>query len=325
MCWLLWLAAWPLCAQTPVQNPAPTDETIKINTDLVVLDVQVIRKKGGAVVSALRREDFQLFEDGVKQEIALFNQDRLPLSVLLLLDLSASVKPVIEEIRNGALQTLQYLKPEDEVAVVTFADTAQMLQPFTRDRRVVVDQIGQMLQRTRVGVGTELHKALYEAAPLMNQASNPLSRRVIIAVTDNVASMYRFTNPTIEEVNSRLLDYSTVACGLVVGGETTKMLKRFTRARNDIYNNQVRVDDFADPTGGEVMEADARDVNQKLAELINHLRVRYSIGYTPSNATLDGRFRRVKLELNDDILKREGAVVVRTRQGYYARAREKKN
>ena len=304
------------------QEPPSTSEVVKINTDLVVLDAQVLRKKDGKAINTLRREDFILLEDGVKQEVVLFSQDRLPLSILLLLDLSASVRPVIEEIRNGALQALGHLRPEDEVALMTFADKTRLLQDFTRDRKAIVDQIGRTLESSFVGVGTSIHIALNDAVPQMEKAKDRLSRRVIIVVTDNIATMHSFTNPTIAQINERLLEHSTVVCGLTIGGENSKTLKMFMRGRAEKYNWTVRVDEFAEPTGGEVMVADALTVNQRLADLISHLRTRYSIGYSPANAARDGRFRHVSLTLTQDAAKREGETAVKTRQGYFARERK---
>jgi len=316
---LILLAATTVRAQEP--RPAGGD-AIKIYTDLVVLDAQILRKKDGAVVGSLQRENFTLYEDGVKQEITHFSQDKLPLSILLLLDMSASVKPVIEEIRNGALGALRQLRPEDEVALMTFADRTELLHDFTKDRKAVIEQVSRVLEKRFVGVGTSLHTALYDAALQMDHAANPLSRRVIIAVTDNIATMHRFTNPTIAEVSERLLDHSSVVCGLVIGGPTSKTLNIFLREHKDVYNWKVKVDDFAESTGGEVMTADAHDVNQKLAEMIAHLRVRYSLGYTPPAAAADGRFRRIKLTVADEVQKREGPIVIKTRQGYFARERQ---
>lgn len=316
---MLALAA-SVCAQEPptTQNP----EVVKINTDLVVLDAQALRKKDGGIVNTLRREDFVLLEDSVKQEIVLFSQDRLPLSILLLLDMSASVRPVLQEIRNGALQSLEHLRPEDEIALMTFADQTRLLQEFTRDRKKIVDQIGKTLETSFVGVGTSIHTALNAAVLHMDKATDRLSRRVIIVVTDNIATMHKFTSPTISEVNERLLEHNAVVCGLTIGGETSKTLKLFMRNRAEKYNRTVRVDEFAEPTGGEVLTADALTVNQRLADLIGHLRVRYSIGYTPANSSRDGRFRRVSLSLTNEAAKREGEISIKTRQGYFARERQ---
>jgi len=313
----IFIVTAPAFSQDPEQSQG--SDVVKINTDLVVLDAQVLRKKDGKMINLLSRNDFVLFEDGVKQEIAHFSQDRLPLSIILLLDQSASVRPVVEEIRNGALQALQLLRPEDEVALMTFADQTRLLQGFTKDRKSIVDQISQTLEKSFVGVGTAIHSALYEAALQMDKASDRLSRRVIIVVTDNIASMHRFTNPTINEVNDRLLEQNAVVCGLVIGGATSKNLNIFLRNRDDKYNWKVKVDEFAEPTGGEVMITDMLNVNQRLAEMINHLRIRYSIGYTPTDLAHDGRFRRVSLLVSGEAAKREGDVIVKTRKGYFAR------
>lgn len=301
------------------QEPTQSSEVVKINTDLVVLDAQVLRKKDGRAINSLKREDFLLSEDGQRQEIVHFSQDRLPLSILLLLDLSASVRPVIEEIRNGALQAMSHLRPEDEVALMTFADQTRLLQDFTRDRKIIVEQISRTLEKSFVGVGTSIHTSLYDAVLQMDKAHDRLSRRVIIVVTDNIATMHSFTKPTVTEVNERLLEHSTVVCGLVIGGESSKTLKMFMRGRAEKYNWTVRVDEFAEPTGGEVMISDAATVNQRLADLISHLRTRYSIGYSPTNATRDGKFRKVNLSLTGDTAKREGEILIKTRQGYFAR------
>lgn len=301
------------------QEPTQSSDVVKINTDLVVLDAQVLRKKDGRAVNSLKREDFLLSEDGQRQEIVHFSQDRLPLSILLLLDLSASVRPVIEEIRNGALQAMEHLRPEDEVALMTFADKTRLLQDFTRDRKVIVEQISRTLEKSFVGVGTSIHTSIYDAVLEMDKAHDRLSRRVIIVVTDNIATMHSFTKPTVTEVNERLLEHSTVVCGLIIGGESSKTLKMFMRGRAEKYNWTVRVDEFAEPTGGEVMTSDAATVNQRLADLIGHLRTRYSIGYSPTNATRDGKFRKISLSLSSDTTKREGDILVKTRQGYFAR------
>ena len=130
-------------------------EVIRVNTDLVVLDAQVIDKKTRKVFGPLRKEDFQILEENVKQEIAYFGQDQLPLSIVLLLDISGSVRPVIETIGEGANNALRHLKTEDEVAVIAFADYPKLIQSFTRDRALTADKIteaSQTLPRQRNSV-----------------------------------------------------------------------------------------------------------------------------------------------------------------------------
>ena len=81
---------------------------------------------------------FELYEEGVKQEITHFSQDKLSLSVILLMDLSASASPVLKEIQSDALLALDRLRERDEVAVMAFSSKTQLVQDFTRDRRLIV-------------------------------------------------------------------------------------------------------------------------------------------------------------------------------------------
>src|SRR5437899_3714141 len=112
-------------------------DVVKVNTDLVVFDAQVIDKKTKRVVGDLNKEDFELSDNGVKQQISYFSRDELPLSIILLLDVSGSVRPIIHDIRDGARNALQRLKPQDQVAVMAFANTSKLAQDFTNDRNLV--------------------------------------------------------------------------------------------------------------------------------------------------------------------------------------------
>jgi VWFA-related protein len=313
--------------QTAAQNrPAPQsaqDEAIRLSTDLVVLDVQVLKKKTGEIVNGLRPEDFELYEDGVRQEITHFSQDRLALSVILLMDLSGSVSPVLREIQNGALLALKRLKEKDEVAVMAFSDKTQLVQEFTTDRQLVVDRIGQIEKTPVIGQGTLLYQALRDAARHMNRAGNPASRRVIIVVTDNIAFEYRFFGVTEQEVSEQVIESGSMVCGLIVEGAMTKSVRLFEKQqeKDDLYRRRMSVDPFANQTGGEVIRSDKTEVNARLALLIDHLRTRYSLGFSSRRDKADGSFRRIALNLTPEARKRLGEVAVRARQGYYARPR----
>ena len=118
--------------------PANQDEPIKLKGELVVLDAQVLHKKTGLAVDKLAREDFSIYEDGVKQHISHFSQDKLPLSVIILVDVSGSVTPnarAAGKLLRGAYDAMKLLKPQDEVALMQFAARAAVVQPFTRDRK----------------------------------------------------------------------------------------------------------------------------------------------------------------------------------------------
>jgi Ca-activated chloride channel homolog len=305
------------------QQPKQAELTVKINTDLVVTDALVISKKTGRVVGDLKREDFLLYEDNIQQEITHFSQDKLPLSIMLLLDVSGSVRPKLQQIQAGARYAMEQLKPEDEVAIMVFAGGAKLIQDFTKDRQLIEDKIAGIKNNPLsfgARIGTRINEGVYQAAAHMDQATNSLSRRVIIGVTDNQSSAIP-TGHSGSQTLEQLYESESVVCGLIVQSDILSGI--LGKARSPIGGLLGRIDPFADKTGGEVMKAKREDVASKLVELIGHLRARYTLGYTPANSNLDGKFRKLELKVTPQVEAREGKVVVRTRQGYYARRKDR--
>ncbi len=123
-------------------------EAIKLRTDLNLLEADVLNKSSVTAIEGLKKEDFMLYEDGVKQVITHFSQNKLPVSVVILLDVSGSVWPYIQELREAALSALQQLKAEDEVALMVFAGSARLVQHFTKDKHQVARLIGAVGEMT---------------------------------------------------------------------------------------------------------------------------------------------------------------------------------
>jgi VWFA-related protein len=309
---LLRLFVFCVCvALTPIaaaQDVGP-DDVIKVNTDLVVLDAQVIDKKTRKVFGPLRQEDFQIFEENVKQEIAYFGQDQLPLSIILLLDTSGSVRPIIEQVGAGANNALRHLKAEDEVAVIAFADYPRLIQGFTKDRALTAAGIVEASNRD-LGASTMLYDALNEAAREINNSTNPANRRAIIVITDNLA----FDSAEYaERVQRELAESGAVVYGLIVRSG-------FAKVFNVLTVGKIKgVDKFAEETGGEVLGANRSEVDSRLGEMFTRLRTRYTIGYRPPETNEEGAYRRVKVELTPAIMKANKKLVVRARRGYYFR------
>src|SRR5207302_9876369 len=141
------------CASVANSQEKEPIDVVKVNTDLVVFDAQVIDKKTKRVIGDLTKEDFELSDNGVRQQISYFSRDELPLSVLLLLDVSGSVRPILHQIRDGALNALARLKPEDQVAVMPFANTSRLAQDFTNDRKLVSRKIEEATAVDALGRG----------------------------------------------------------------------------------------------------------------------------------------------------------------------------
>lgn len=291
------------------QETDPVD-VVKVNTDLVVFDAQVIDKKSKRTIGDLTKEDFAVTENGVKQEVSYFSRDELPLSIILLLDVSRSVRPIIHDIRDGALNALQRLKPEDEVAVMAFGTTYKLAQDFTRDRQLVSQTIESATANESLGNGTFLGSALESAATHMQHAPTPGSRRVIIVITDNIAvTSERDTRYIVDE----LLDTGTVVYGLIVQAAFGKVFKVMS-----LGQLSKGVNDFVERTGGEIVGADKKEVDQKLGVVIDRLRARYQVGFRPANLNDDGKFRPVEIKISEAKKRKEKPLVL-TRRGYYLR------
>ncbi len=302
-----------LPAKCWAQQQEPLD-VVKVNTDLVVFDAQVIDKKSKRTIGDLTKDDFAITENGVKQEVSYFSRDELPLSIILMLDVSRSVRGIIHDIRDGALNALQRLKPEDEVAVMPFGTTYQLVQDFTKDRRLVSQKIESATADERLGNGTFLSSALESAAAHMLKAPTPGSRRVIIIVTDNIAiTPDRETKYIVDE----LLEGGTVVYGLIVQAAYGKFFKIMSFGQLS-----KGVNDFVERTGGEIVGADKKEVDAKLGHVIDRLRARYQLGFRPVNISDDGKFRPVEIKITETKKRKEKPVVL-TKRGYYLHRRMK--
>src|SRR5207244_5944811 len=117
-------------------------------------------KKSKSIIGYLGKYYFDIIDGGVRQQISYFSRDELPLSVMLLLDVSGSVRPILHQIRDGALNALARFKPEDQVAVMPFANTSRLAQDFTNDRQLVSHKIEEATASDALGRGTFLGPAL---------------------------------------------------------------------------------------------------------------------------------------------------------------------
>lgn len=181
----------PIGAQSPnSQQTNQDDSVIKIGTQLVNLDVQVINKKNNIPVKGLTIDNFEIYEDGVKQTISNFSQDQLPLSVLVLLDVSGSVEGISTELKEATIKALNSLKPEDEVSLMAFATGTGQLNSFTKNKQAVIDSVEEIRRKTiAYGKGTDFNNAVFDAIDHMKKYSNPTYRKAVIAITDNILSL----------------------------------------------------------------------------------------------------------------------------------------
>jgi VWFA-related protein len=327
---------WAWAQQQPIEPI--TVPVLHITSNLVLLDAIVAERKMGRLETTLTSDDFTLEEDGVPQKIQYFSQDKLPLSIILLFDLTDSVRPELKDLGAGAIDILRHLKPTDEVAVMTFSSSAQMLQPFTTDRAAAAAAI-QRAAESKSRESTFLDEDVYEGAEEALKATIPESRRVLVFFTDGTAN---YINPVTRKVSgknapallhtraeaqekllrtgvtvSALIDRSSVDDAIIAEelANPFSILLGISPRINDVQH-------YAAETGGPVLKGNGHQVAARLAALIEELRGRYTMGYVPSTPHPEGTFCHLTLKLTPSAmaihpeLKRDH-YTVQTRAGYY--------
>jgi VWFA-related protein len=242
------------------------------------------------------------------------------------------VRPVLKSLGEGALEALQHLKPEDEVTVMVYAASTQILQEATTDRALAVAAI-EKASRMKSEEAAFFNEGIFQAAEQLKKGKNSSSRRVIIWLTDDVPNVpsenevplrYRKSLKgamphTQKEAMQELWQTSTVVCSLVKQSEESIAGEGRLRAHlvERMLHPPGEVNKYAAATGGQVIEYRKKELKDKLAALIDDLRMRYSLGYHPSVQKPKGKFCTIKVKLTPEVRKQVGDVMVEAREGYY--------
>jgi len=303
--------AAPPAAAPPATPPAETAATMKVavNVRMVLVDA-VVKDRAGRMMPALTRDDFAVFEDGVRQQLDTFSVDELPLAVALVIDRSGSVSPYIFELRRIAESALRQLKPEDEVALFSFAGDVERLVDLTADRQQVVRGIA----RVRTGGGTNIIDALNEAVTYLAREA-PDRRHAVILISDNQATVQSESSEA--EVIRRAIESETVIYSIKTAGESAPLSMRLP----SVLRGAGAVGKVTQETGGEIINStNVAGLDSALGGVISRLRMRYALGYTPPAAG-QGAFHAIDVRLAERFGKPGTDYHVHSRRGYYATAK----
>jgi VWFA-related protein len=311
-------------------EPTQDGDAYRVTTRLVLVDAEVLDKKTHVPVNSLKKDDLEVYEDGVQQQISFFSQDELPLSVVLLFDLTDSVRPVLKSLAEGAQRALEHLKPQDEVAVMVYAATAYVVEDFTTDRSraaAAIARAGRMESRE----AAFFNEALFKAAEHLS--SRPNARRVIIWLTDDVPnipsdevrsryarSLGDYEPHTEKEALQELFRTGTLVCTLLKTSEisdqesarrdSATIIGRMLYPPGEAYK-------YTRMTGGRVVESSGRKLERQLADLIDEIRLRYNLGYRPSTRKPEGKYCAIKVKLAPELRRAQKDLVVEAKSGYY--------
>jgi VWFA-related protein len=312
-------------AQSGNTNPADgmsarPEEVVKVDVDLVTIDALVLQKNTARIVGGLKKEDFILYEDGAKQDISLFSQDSLPLSVLFLIDRGGCLDPFGEQVHHAAVDAIARLKPTDEVAVMTYHDTTKLLQGFTRDRELIEDAL-KLVPPHDEQADHCLNKVFADAADYMLKAGNPTGRRVVIVITGVTRNFDCPGGPSHKTAAQAIYESGSVVCGIIPKTEEQAiengMMTWVTRIGRIGGAPYLDIQTLANETGGELLRDKPENLNTTFQTLMDHLRSRYNLAFTSSNKKRDGSMRKLKIDMTPT-LQKQGKLVVKARRSYVA-------
>ena len=279
---------------------------IRVNVNLVLVDATV-KSKDGQIMSTLKKEDFEVREDGVAQNVEVFSRDELPVNVALVLDLSDSIEPFLMPLRDAAKIALAALKPDDEVSLFTFATEAQMREPLTKDKNKIADRINTFEARG----ATNINDGIFSAAEyLLKQPPN--GRRVIILISDDVGT--DAGGQGTADIVTEAIAADTVLYNLKIPGYNPPS----TIFAASMIPGLVNIRKVMDATGGELFDVkDVANLDAVFSALIQRIKTRYTLGYYTQANGAGGKPHKLDVRLAPSFGKKGREYNILSKNGYY--------
>lgn len=287
----------------PTQEPPP----IRVDVDLVTLVATATNRSGG-YVGGLRKEDFRVYEDGVLQEISVFESKEVPISLGIVFDTSGSMVDKMEDVQDAVLHFAKTVNAHDEIFVVRFSSQVDLVADFTSDR----SRLERVVRGLRAEGATQLYDAIVEGLAIARKGR--YQKKALLVVTDgnDTASSTKFAEALRFAQKSEVLIYA-----LGIGHSERGSFAHLPAEFRDEVDMRV-LSAFAEATGGRSYHLEAAHrgevdlVDQACMEVSTELRQQYLIAYYPVNKKKDGSYRRIRIETRDK------SHEVRTRRGYFA-------
>lgn len=299
--------------QNPNQNDDSDDGTIKIDTKLVSLNVSVMSKDGRAI-SSLKDNNFQVFEDGVLQQIEHFEPVNSPFNLVILIDLSGSTIDKIDVLRRAVLRFIDVCKPNDRIAIVTFTRSVQVVCELTNDRQLIKQRLQYMSMPKG---GTAFYEATwFTITQMFKQVEG--QRNAVVILSDGVDNSISVTYPmptrvTFDQILRKVQEMGVLIFPIYLDTEKDNVSQMIEEPGSYVIARK-QLGALAESSGGVYFKADRPDNLEGVYEKVAaDLRTLYSISYYPTNTNRDGTWRKLKVKVD------KADLAVRTRRGYYAK------
>jgi Ca-activated chloride channel family protein len=296
----LLLPVVPLLAQAPPQiNDAPQ---FRVGVEVVSLNVTVT-DNAARFVTDLAAEDFEVFEDGVKQDITFFTRTNLPIALALLIDSSASMEGRLSVAQEAAIGFARRLRPQDLAEIVDFDSRVAILQPFSN----LTSELEQAIRKTSAGGSTSMYNAVYIALQHLKRTVAPtvedIRRQAIVVLSDgeDTSSLLSF-----DEVLDLAKRSETAVYAIGLRSEEDSRARGFREA-------EFVLRQLAQETGGRVFfPGSVSDLATIYGQIADELSSQYTLGYSSRNTKRDGAWRRVVVRVG------RPSLTTRTKLGYFA-------
>jgi VWFA-related protein len=286
------------------------DDVIKVETNLVSLNVSVFNNKLKMFVGSLEKEDFRVQENDQEQTVTYFASTNVPFDLVLLVDLSGSTAGKRDLIKKSTLRFIEAARPADRLAIVTFADKANVISPLTLDRA----QLAASVENMKGTGGSNVWDAVKFALDNVLGPKTLERRRAVVLMSDGMDGALVSSFGGSKTPFSDLVQQvgQTDALIIPIYLDTEMDMRGFGKT---LFENARRtLTLLAEESGGSYYYArKLSDLNGVYEQVINDLGKVYSLGYKPSNATRDGSWRSVQVSIVN-----RADLVTRTRPGYYA-------
>jgi Ca-activated chloride channel family protein len=278
--------------------------TFSSAVDVVNLNVSVSDGRDRHV-TGLAASDFKIYEDGVPQQLSVFTQERLPISLAVLVDSSLSMQPNLPAVKTAAQRLVSVLGSEDQVEIIQFNHKFTVLQDFTNDHTLLATALRGIRAEGATGVYNALYLTLKD--PRFRSRNDELTRQAVVVLSDG------------EDTSSLVSDEQVLH--LAKKGNVTVFAISLRQPRASTLDSEAPdraaffLTALARDTGGRsYFPAGLAQIDGVYDRIAQELRTQYALGYVSSNPNRDGKWRRIAISTA------QGNLMLRHKQGYYAGA-----
>jgi VWFA-related protein len=291
-------------------------DVIRVDTELVGLNVSVVDRGTNRGINGLTKEDFRLFENNAPQQIAHFESASAPFNLVLLIDLSGSTAKVVELIKSAALHFVDAARPFDRIGVITFAGGQVVVSSLTSDHEALRQRI-RTIQRPEGS--TKLYDSVSFAIDEVFRESKDSRRNAIVVISDGLDSVLpnvtgEGSTLSYDEMIRRAKEFDGVIYTIWTDTQDYEPLSPLDIQQEtfDLAHNQMR--DLADAGGGGFYECEKlEDLAGAYDRVVADLGTLYTLAYRPTNKVRDGSWRTIRVTVN------RADTVARGKRGYFAK------